>query len=122
MSAYNSTEELETIAKATKGTPAFTNIMNLCAWHYSVYERSRFAICQYLDEHKSGRPTKEREQLQVQCSRRYGEWWSLVQALDTLAEPYGTISTSTISDEVIELLDGRDPIKARRILLDAYGN
>lgn len=113
---YNATE-LETIAQAAKQTPAFTQIMNLCAWKCSVYERTRIDLNKYMDEHKSNRPTKDRERMQAQCSRAFGEFWALLDALRTLAEPYGTIHTGTIHDEIIEMIDGHDPIKVRRLLL-----
>lgn len=119
MSMYHSATELETIAKAAKHTPAFQNVMSLCAWKYSVYERNRTNANKYIEVHPSNRPTKERERLQVQCSRSFGEFWSLLDALQTLAEPYGTIHTGTIHDEIIEMVDGHDPIKTRRLLLSS---
>lgn len=117
MSMYYNVTELETIAKAAQEISAFTQVMNMCAWKYSVYERNRLDCNKYIDEHPTNRPTKDRERLQVECSRAFGEFWSLLDALKTLAEPYGTIHTATIHDEIIEMVNGHDPIKVRRLLL-----
>lgn len=114
MSMYYSTEELETIAKAASNTPGFFNLMFECAWKYACYDRSRTEANDYIEEHKSGRPTKERERVQVTCSRKFGEFWSLLEALKTLAQAYGTIHAGTIHDEVIEMVYGYDTISFRR--------
>lgn len=117
MSMYYCAEELETLAKAVKAVPNFGRVVYQCAWNYSVYDRARLEANKYIDSHPTNRPTKERERLQVACSRKFGEFWALLEVVKTLAEPYGTIHAGTIHDEVMELANGHDTIKARRELL-----
>lgn len=120
MSMYYSTEELETITKVCAAVPKFSNLMFECAWKYSVYDRSRNEANAYLDSHKSGRPTKERERLQVECSRKFGEFCALLEALKTIAEAFGTIHAGTIHDEIMEIADGYDTINNHRHMLSLH--
>ena len=114
MSMYYCAEELETLAKAVKAVPNFSRVVYQCAWNYSVYDRARLEANKYIDSHPTNRPTKERERLQVGCSRKFGEFWALLEVIEMMAEPYGTIHAGTIHDEIMELADGHDTIKARR--------
>lgn len=104
MSMYNNAEELETIARACATVSTFTNLMFECAWKYTTYDRRRIEANNYIESHASGRPTKERERLQVSCSRKYGEFWATLQSLQDIASAFGEIHVGTIHDEVIEIL------------------
>ena len=120
MSMYYSTNELETITKACAAVPKFSNLMFMCAWKYSEYDTARRNENDYAEEHKSGRPTKERERLQVCCSRKFGEFWAMLESLHMIAEAYGTIHTGTIHDEILEIVDGYNTINSHKRMRELY--
>lgn len=116
MSMYYSVEELETITRACASVPNFSSLMFECAWKHSIYEKARKEANAYIDSHTSGRPSNRRERLQVNCAAKHGEFWATLQALTKIAEAFGTIHAGTIHDEIMEIVDGYDPINRRRQL------
>lgn len=117
MSMYATQAEYQTLAQAITCAPKFQNMLYQCAWLYSCYDGTRRDVDAYMAEHKTNRPTKERERMQIQCSRAFGEFWATLQCLHMVAEAFGPIHTGTIHDEIIELSDGHDTIRRRRELL-----
>ena len=103
MSMYATQNEFEVLARAIITIPGFKDELTTCARRYRTYERARVEACEYLNAHASGRPTNERERLQVVCSSRFGEFWGTLHALHTIARACGDIHAGTIHDEILEL-------------------